>query len=103
MQWAANIPAWMSGYIELAFERFVERKWKDALNVGSCRASVIMSSLCRDWEDRSILDEGERGQNICGGSVIKRDEAREVPIAGTLVCTRGPPTSPMHRLQESFC
>jgi hypothetical protein len=31
-QWARDRLNWIQGTVELAFEKFVEKKWKDALN-----------------------------------------------------------------------
>ncbi len=34
-EWATKRPEWVRGDLGMAFEGFVERKWRDALNVAA--------------------------------------------------------------------
>jgi hypothetical protein len=54
-EWATRRPDWMQQYVATVFERFVKRKWQDALNVAAA-------------EPASWRGEGEKA-NPSGGSL----------------------------------
>ncbi len=38
-QWAMDMPNWVKDMVESAFDKFLEYKWKDALNVTAAKLS----------------------------------------------------------------
>jgi 5-methylthioribose kinase len=55
-QWSTRQPEWILEDVEEAFEKFVEEKWKDALNMAAAESAsweigVAKPSQADSWED----------------------------------------------------
>jgi hypothetical protein len=44
-QWAMHMPNWVQGSVELAFQKFIEQKCRDVLNIAAMEPADLGSSL----------------------------------------------------------
>jgi hypothetical protein len=60
-EWATRRPEWMRGDLALGFERFIERKWQDALNVAAAKPP--------SWSSEKEKGGASRGMPKATGAV----------------------------------
>ncbi len=77
-EWATKRPEWIRGDLEMAFEVYVERKWKDALNVAAAEPQA--------WEaDTAKRDRGYQEKPAWGkpsGEKLTRIVRKSTRLAG---------------------
>ncbi len=59
-EWATKRPEWVKGDLGLAFEGFVERKWRDALNIAAAEPQAWELEAPR--KDRGLPDKSAGGR-----------------------------------------
>jgi hypothetical protein len=86
-EWATKRPEWIRGDLGLAFEGFVERKWRDALNVAAAKPQA--------WEakgpkrDRSMVDKAA-GTRVTGERAAPGQKGPTKTVGTANVVTQQP-------------
>ncbi len=86
-EWATKRPDWMQQDLTSAFERFVERKWQDALNIAAAEPASWSAGREKSSPGGGVQDEvatASKGMLKVTGAVNVVEQKASLPVVGRL-------------------